>query len=695
MKKALGGLFVLVVCIPLFFSFLLISDILGKRMEAVIKRRVTSQLEIAGNLLNRNLEELTLKARFISQQKDIQQAFLDKNPIELIDRLNRIRKDLRLDLYEGGIEIYGKDGKLFVSEPVNPFKISDETSVNKALSGEFSEIRVNRNGRLLFCTTVPIYSSTESQPVGAVTLGFVLNDAYADELKRVATTEIVLLALSKKDCSVLATTVMENGKRFFPVLPGLNEQFREVGVATRKFIIKARIFETKFGSFALAVAFEKTELSSVIVSIRRMLLFTALGAILFALGLAILFSKTLTSPIEALVNAAQELGKGNLDVAINLDTATEEFSILGQTFDNMRSQIKAKLHELEMANDELDHKVFDLSVRNLINQAIITKNEDSVLRELLQIIVDTMGASRSSMLLVDPQTDRLALKVVVFRNKPEEAFVSGSNDKNGISFELGEGIAGYVAKTGKPVFSNNPADDMRFKHGDKESDKKLENLITVPLRGEKEILGVVNLSDRAEDFTEEDQNLLQGIADQIAIALQKARLYELAITDGMTGLYIHRYFQMRLEAEVARSRRSEEPLSLLMFDIDHFKKFNDTWGHQLGDKVIKLVADTIRQNVREGIDIPARYGGEEFAVIMPDTNLDGAVIFAERLRKVIENASIMHEKTELKVTISLGCAAFPLCALERETLIKAADTALYVSKEKGRNCVSRAENLES
>jgi diguanylate cyclase (GGDEF)-like protein len=695
MKKALAGLFILVVCIPMFFSFLLISDLLGKRMEAVIKRRVTSQLQIAGNLLKRNLEELTLKARFISQQKDIQQAFLDKDPIELIDRLNRVRKDLRLDLYEGGIEIYSKDGSLFVSEPVNPFKVSNETAVKNALAGNFSEIRITNKGRLLFCSTVPVYSPSESQPVGAVAIGFVLDDAYADELRRVATTEIVLLALSEKNCSVLASTVMEKGKRFFPVLPGLNEDFREVGVASRRFIVKAKIFEASSGSFALAVAFEKTELSSVIVSIRRMLLFTALGAILFALGLAVLFSKCLTSPIESLVVAAQELGRGNLDVRINLETATEEFSILGKTFDDMRCQIKTKLHELEMTNDELDHKVFDLSVRNLINQAIITKNEDSVLRELLQIIVDTMGASRSSMLLVDPQTDRLALKVVVFRNKPDEAFVSGANDNNGISFELGEGIAGYVAKTGKPVFSNNPAEDMRFKPGAKGSENRLENLITVPLRGEKEILGVVNLSDREEDFTEEDQNLLQGIADQIAIALQKARLYELAITDGMTGLYIHRYFQMRLEAEVARSRRSEEPLSLLMFDIDHFKKFNDTWGHQLGDKVIKLVADTIRQNVREGIDIPARYGGEEFAVIMPDTSLDGAAIFAERLRKVIESASIMHEKNELKVTISLGCAAFPANALERETLIKAADAALYVSKEKGRNCVSRAENIES
>jgi diguanylate cyclase (GGDEF)-like protein len=145
---------------------------------------------------------------------------------------------------------------------------------------------------------------------------------------------------------------------------------------------------------------------------------------------------------------------------------------------------------------------------------------------------------------------------------------------------------------------------------------------------------------------------------------------------------------MRLESEIARALRGNESLSLIMFDIDHFKKFNDTHGHQVGDLVLKQVAATVKHNVREGIDIAARYGGEEFAIIMPETDINGAATFAERLRKSIEEIFIEHDNQKLKVTISLGCAEFPRHAQNRELLINCADTALYQSKENGRNTVS-------
>ena len=454
------------------------------------------------------------------------------------------------------------------------------------------------------------------------------------------------------------------------------------------FLVKASNYKAINSRFVLAIALEKRDLLEMLSTIRDMLLWIGLGAVLFALFLAFFFSKSLTNPIYALVEAATNLGTGDLEKKVDIGFAVEEFQFLGKTFDSMRLQVKGKLEELEKTNKSLDRKVFDLSVRNLINQAIISKNEDSVLRELLQIIVNTMGAERSSMLLLDPQTDRLALKVVVFKDGTFIPAEKAGPDGKGISFELGEGIAGHVAKTGIPMIVNDPANDARFKPYEGQSKVSLKNLVTVPLRGENETLGVVNLSDRLEDFTDEDKNLLQGIADQIAIALQKARLYEMAITDGMTGLFIHRYFQMRLEAELSRARRNDEKLSLLMFDIDHFKKFNDTYGHQLGDKVIKMVAATIKHSVRDQIDIPARYGGEEFAVIMPNTDIEGAAIFAERLRKAVESTLIPYKDEPLKVTVSLGCAMYPDNAAEKDGLIKCADKALYRSKEKGRNMVS-------
>ena len=131
-----------------------------------------------------------------------------------------------------------------------------------------------------------------------------------------------------------------------------------------------------------------------------------------------------------------------------------------------------------------------------------------------------------------------------------------------------------------------------------------------------------------------------------------------------------------------------------MFDIDHFKQFNDTFGHQVGDRVLQIVAQVIRRNVREGMDIPARYGGEEFAMIMPDTDLDGAAVLGDRLREMIAETGVPHAGKELKVTISLGCATYPLHASSQELLIMAADKALYASKEAGRNCLTKARPIQ-
>jgi len=176
------------------------------------------------------------------------------------------------------------------------------------------------------------------------------------------------------------------------------------------------------------------------------------------------------------------------------------------------------------------------------------------------------------------------------------------------------------------------------------------------------------------------------LAQQAAMAVEHARLYELAITDGLTRLFIHRYFQARLEEEILRAKRYHTTVSLILFDIDHFKKFNDTYGHQQGDIVLIEVAKVIKQTVRDTIDIPARYGGEEFTIILPETDGPGALLVAERLRKNVETHDFPGQEKPLHVTISLGIACYPDNASSKSVLIKKADLALYACKEKGRNC---------
>ncbi len=180
-------------------------------------------------------------------------------------------------------------------------------------------------------------------------------------------------------------------------------------------------------------------------------------------------------------------------------------------------------------------------------------------------------------------------------------------------------------------------------------------------------------------------------AEKLAQELLEAnkKLRELAYRDGLTGLYNHRYFQEILEREIKRARRYKKPLSLLMIDIDHFKKINDTYGHLHGDEVLKRLAQIFSESIR-ACDYAARYGGEEFSIILPETPLNGALNVAERLRQRVKNTPIVLADQEIRVTISIGLAAYENTQREitRSQLISLADKALYQSKMAGRDRVT-------
>lgn len=161
---------------------------------------------------------------------------------------------------------------------------------------------------------------------------------------------------------------------------------------------------------------------------------------------------------------------------------------------------------------------------------------------------------------------------------------------------------------------------------------------------------------------------------------------ELSRIDGLTGLYNHRHFHQLLESEIARSIRYNHPLSLIMLDIDYFKTYNDLNGHPAGDMVLEKIAWVIKQSIRT-CDLAARYGGEEFAIIVPETDKEGAAVLARRLGKLVEETQFDREQVQPggKLTVSLGLASYPLDAIEKKDLIEKADQALYQAKESGRN----------
>ncbi|OGW83383.1 MAG: hypothetical protein A3C47_03365 [Omnitrophica bacterium RIFCSPHIGHO2_02_FULL_51_18] len=190
--------------------------------------------------------------------------------------------------------------------------------------------------------------------------------------------------------------------------------------------------------------------------------------------------------------------------------------------------------------------------------------------------------------------------------------------------------------------------------------------------------------------TEEHFQALSILSQRLISEMQRIRLYQkiqtLAITDGLTGVSVRRYWMERFEGELARSRKLRLKLSLLMIDIDNFKKFNDLYGHLVGDAVLKQVADTLKKNIRE-IDLVGRYGGEEFAVLLIETDESVAFFVAERIRRAVQERIIRAYDENLQVTLSIGCTTLSNALKDATVLIDAADAGLYQAKREGKNRV--------
>lgn len=314
---------------------------------------------------------------------------------------------------------------------------------------------------------------------------------------------------------------------------------------------------------------------------------------------------------------------------------------------------------------------------------------DRLLPNAMEAFVKAGEVSKGSLMLVNDELGVLEIYAAVglsdFRRKTSRP-------------KIGEGIAGLVAKNGKAILVADVSQDKTY-YKDFEEDLKLgrpkESILCLPLKFKERVLGVVSLESKAsgQPFEKRDETVLSILANAVAVAITNAKLYELAITDGMTKLTIHRYFQVRLEQELVRARRYNLPLSLMMIDIDYFKKFNDTYGHPEGDRVLIQVAKLMKECTRE-TDVCARYGGEEFAVVVPDTNDADAYFVAERFRKRVESTPILIEEQKVFIAVSIGLTTFRgEKGIRKEELIDRADKALYYAKRNGRNRVVQWEQI--
>jgi len=345
---------------------------------------------------------------------------------------------------------------------------------------------------------------------------------------------------------------------------------------------------------------------------------------------------------------------------------------------------------------QLHHNLLELSER------LLTLRDREAVCETIAGVLGTLLAYESlDISLVDHETAEL---VEVFESE------GSVNVTLGTRIPLGVGVCGHVIQSGQPEMVNDMLRDPRAVQVPG-TDEEEQASIIVPLQVAGEIIGVLTVSRfDGRVFVDREFQVVQLVTNLTAIAIQNARLYDevqdKAVRDGLTGLYNHRHFYERLAQEVARSRRYETPLSLLMIDLDDFKHYNDRCGHVKGDEALSVVARCLAAEVRHDVDIVARYGGEEFAVLLPNTACyidrsgeaesgeEGRVrpgcaasAVAERIRARVarEVLGTLPDGSGSRLTVSIGIATLPDMAYDEQQLVAHADKALYLAKRLGKN----------
>lgn len=301
------------------------------------------------------------------------------------------------------------------------------------------------------------------------------------------------------------------------------------------------------------------------------------------------------------------------------------------------------------------------------------------LEESLQAVTDCamklIGCEHASIRLLDETGDEL---------------VAGARSGAGarqapLAFRRGEGVIGWVAEHAESLNIGRSAEDPRFKAVTAQQGFGVMSLLAVPLFSQGKVIGVLSMaSGQSDAFSDDDQRVARLLASCSVPPIEHARLARLTLTDDTTAAFNRRYYGLRLQEEMERARRGQGKLSILFVDLDRFKSVNDTWGHDIGDAVLRALADRVRTTVRR-YDVLIRRSGEEFILVMPSTGWRQGQLVAQRIRRSLE-AAPLDVGPGIVQTVSIGVAEWDYQETAAE-LEQRADRAMYEAKRAGRNRV--------
>jgi len=410
------------------------------------------------------------------------------------------------------------------------------------------------------------------------------------------------------------------------------------------------------------------------------------GAVLLALSIIIALSLSMAADnniyyihaglfsLTALVsfNSLRRFVALQTEYRLKTERITEEKNTLYRRIEKDRSQAQAL---------ELKFKRYEL-LKNVAEYLSDIFSQDKIVSFLVQKSFEIIGKStRSLIYLVNPYNQELML---THSRQPQ--------DSPRIKTKKGDIFDKWVLKQNQPLIVLNTSKDFRFPQDDILLDEvRVKSLIAVPMVSHNKMIGLLRLDSREADiYNPDDLRLLDIISDLGAVALHNNMLYqrttELAIKDGLTQLFVYRYFMERLTTEFKRAQKGMHPFSILMIDIDHFKEYNDRYGHIAGDILLKHLAAMFTSIVGKG-DIVARYGGEEFAIALFDEKKEDAKGLAEDIKKSVDDNIFYLRREETRATVSIGVSTYPDDAKTVRELLRIADQNLYRAKKEGRNRV--------
>ncbi len=332
-----------------------------------------------------------------------------------------------------------------------------------------------------------------------------------------------------------------------------------------------------------------------------------------------------------------------------------------------------------------EHERFYQASSMLCKALTLEQVQDTAFAAVSEIV----GYDVAVISLYDRQTKKHSISSVRSGDRAEE--ILNVTRLTNLEFKSNSGLVSMVVKnkhylptTGALRDRNTPVFDTKVR-------VEGESILVLPLLSADEALGTLTLlSLNKGQYRKDTREMLGVICNQVAVSMENALMYKrmetMATTDGLTNLTNHRSFQERFRDLVGRSERHGHQAAMLLFDVDHFKNVNDTYGHPVGDEVLRQVAKVLRDAVRK-IDISARYGGEEFAVVLEATDLEGALGLAERIREDVGNLVLESDQGTFQITMSVGVSSFPADGADTAILIERADMSLYHAKESGRNQV--------